>query len=88
MDACLQEQKADGYNQERAERRCTMRWIEVEKASQWKTKIDNLIFYAALVSWLILPFLVLFGVTYNILFYIAVLAVHGPLRIGYHYMTN
>lgn len=34
MDACLQEQKADGYNQERAERRCTMRWIEVEKASQ------------------------------------------------------
>lgn len=53
-----------------------------------KNKIDNLIFYAALVSWLILPFLVLFGVTYNILFYIAVLAVYGPLRIGYHYMTN
>lgn len=34
MDACLQEQKADGYNHERAKRRCMMRWIEVEKASQ------------------------------------------------------
>lgn len=34
MDACLQEQKADGYNHERAARRCIMRWIELEKASQ------------------------------------------------------
>ena len=32
--ACLQEQKADGYNHERAKLRCMMRWIEVEKASQ------------------------------------------------------
>lgn len=51
-------------------------------------KLDNLIFYVALVSWLILPFLIIFGVTYNTVFYTAILAVFGPLRIGYHYLTN
>lgn len=53
-----------------------------------KNKLDNLIFYFALVSWVILPFFVLFGVRYDILQYIAVLAACGPLRIGYHYMTT
>lgn len=33
-DACLLEQRDEGYNHERAKRRCMMRWIEVEKANQ------------------------------------------------------
>jgi hypothetical protein len=35
-DACLQEQRDEGYNHERAKRRCMMRWIEVEKQANDK----------------------------------------------------
>ena len=52
-----------------------------------KNKLDNLTLFLAIVSVIILPFLVLFGVKYDSLFYVAGVGAYAPLRIFFHYIT-